>query len=177
MVWQVSRVVTGHCHKGRSIGLSDGPALSIAEMASIPGLALTDLWEAVDSPAQNAGNEDTAARPVRLTSPPSGTIFRIVGFPSDTVWRDTADADAAFTSIGAAQAHDTDSCYPLRHPNNTIDYIAIRRDEIHALLDEDEVLLRAEDCLVQRGTMHSWSVKRRQPCSLAAILVDAKPAS
>lgn len=177
MVWQVRRVVTGHNEMGRSVVLSDGPAASVSEMASMPGLALTDLWETAVSPARNGGHEDMAARPVRLTPPPSGTIFRIVEFPPDTAWRNIADADAAFGSIGAAQAHDSQSSDPMRHRTNTVDYIIVLRGEIHALLDEDEILLRAGDCLVQRGTMHSWSVKGDQPCILAAVLVDADPAA
>jgi mannose-6-phosphate isomerase-like protein (cupin superfamily) len=177
MVWQVRRVVTGHDEQGRSIVLSDGPATSVSEMASMPGLALTDLWETAGSPARNDGRDDAVARPVRLSPPPSGTIFRIVEFPPDTMWRDIADAGTAFTSIGAAQAHDSHSSDPMRHRTDTVDYIIILRGEIYALLDDEEVLLRAGDCLVQRGTMHSWSVKADEPCILAAILVDAEPAS
>lgn len=175
MVWQIRRVVTGHDEMGRSIVLSDGPATSVSEMASMPGLALTDLWETAGSPARNDGCEDLAARPVRLTPPSSGTIFRIVEFPPDTVWRDIADAGAAFGSIGAAQAHDSHSSDPMRHRTDTVDYIIVLRGEIHALLDDSEVLLKAGDCLVQRGTMHSWSVRGEQPCILAAVLVDAEP--
>src|SRR5262245_41990317 len=69
MPWRVRRVVTGHNDKGRSCFLMDGPAPNVKEMESMPGVALTDLWETVGSPASNAGSADAAARPVRLEPP------------------------------------------------------------------------------------------------------------
>jgi uncharacterized cupin superfamily protein len=47
--------------------------------------------------------------------------------------------------------------------------------EIHPVLDEGEVLLRAGDCLVQRGTRHAWSNRIEEPCVIAFVLVAAKP--
>jgi len=29
--------------------------------------------------------------------------------------------------------------------------------------------------LIQRGTNHSWSVRTKEPCVIAAVLVGAKP--
>ena len=45
MVWKVRRVVTGHDSSGKSKILMDGLAPNVKEMESMPGLALTDLWE------------------------------------------------------------------------------------------------------------------------------------
>ena len=47
--------------------------------------------------------------------------------------------------------------------------------EIYALMDEGEVLLRAGDVLVQRGTHHAWSNRTDAPAYLAFVLVDAEP--
>ncbi len=83
MAWRVRRVVTGHNDKERSIFLTDGLAPNIKEMDSMPGLALTDLWETTSSPASNKGSVDAASRPVKLEPPKGGTILRIVEFPPD----------------------------------------------------------------------------------------------
>jgi quercetin dioxygenase-like cupin family protein len=48
--------------------------------------------------------------------------------------------------------------------------------EMWMAMEEGEVLLRAGDCIVQRGTNHAWVNKSDRPCLLAAILIDAKPA-
>jgi hypothetical protein len=45
MVQKIRRVVTGHDRDGRSTFLFDGIAANVKEMESMPGLALTDLWE------------------------------------------------------------------------------------------------------------------------------------
>jgi uncharacterized cupin superfamily protein len=64
----------------------------------------------------------------------------------------------------------------MRHKTGTIDYIIILRGEIHAILDTGETLLRPGDILVQRGTVHSWSVRGTDNCVLAAVLIAAAPA-
>jgi mannose-6-phosphate isomerase-like protein (cupin superfamily) len=175
MIWRVRRVLTGHDAGGKSTFIADGHAPNVKEMASMPGLALTDLWETTGAPASNEGGADAAARPVRLEPPPRGTILRIVEFPPDSQWRNRADARAAFDSIGAGHAPDKSSSDPMMHRTSTVDYIIVLKGEIHAIMEKGETLLRAGDILVQRGTNHSWSVRGNEPCVVAAVLVSAKP--
>jgi len=48
--------------------------------------------------------------------------------------------------------------------------------EIDMELDEGEqVHLKAGDVMVQRGTVHNWVSRGTEPCTLAVILVHAKP--
>jgi hypothetical protein len=155
--------------------LTDGLAPNIKEMESMPGVALTDLWETTTSPASNHGSADAAARPVKLEPPRSGTILRIVEFPPDSQWRGAANAGRAFDSIGAGNAPDHASDDPMRHKTSTVDYIIVLKGEIYALMDEGETLLKAGDILIQRGTNHSWSVRGTEPCIVAAVLVGADP--
>jgi len=175
MPHRVRRVITGHNKEGRSVFLMDGLAPNIKEMESMPGVALTDLWETTTSPASNAGDADAAARPVRLEPPKAGTLLRIVEFPPDSQWRNRADAGRAFQSIGAGHAPDRSSDDPMRHKTDTVDYIIVLKGEIYALMDEGETLLKAGDILIQRGTNHSWSVRGNEPCIVAAVLVSAQP--
>ena len=179
MIWRVRRVLTGHDAEGKSIFIADGEAANVKEMASMPGLALTDLWETKGAPASNAGDADAAERPVRLEPPKNGTILRIVEFPPDAQWRGNSDARAggheAFKSIGAGHARDRASSDPMMHRTSTVDYAIVLKGEIHAVMDKGEKLLRAGDILVQRGTNHSWSVRGSEPCIVAFVLVSAKP--
>ena len=175
MAWRVRRVFTGHDAKGRSIFLTDGLAPNVKEMESMPGVALTDLWETTTSPASNDGDADAAARPVKLEPPKDGTLLRIVEFPPDSQWRGHANAGRAFDSIGAGHAPDHSSDDPMRHKTNTVDYIIVLKGEIYALMDEGETLLKAGDILIQRGTNYSWSVRGNEPCIVAAVLVSANP--
>ena len=175
MVWKVRRVVTGHGNDGQSMFATDGYATNIKEMTSMPGLALTDLWETATAPASNAGHADAASRTIRLEPPRGGTILRIVEFPPDSAWRNSADARAAFDSIGAGHAKDQQSSDPMMHKTATVDYIIVLKGEIWAIMDKGETLLKAGDILVQRGTNHSWSVRGNEPCIIAAVLVSAEP--
>ena len=177
MIWRVRRVLTGHDAEGKSTIIADGQAPNVKEMASMPGLALTDLWETTGAPANNDGHSDAAARPVRLEPPKNGTLFRIVEFPPDSQWRNRADARAAFDSIGAGHAPDRSSADPMMHKTSTIDYIVVLKGEIHAVLDKGETLLKPGDVFIQRGTNHSWSVRGSEPCVIAVVLVNAKPVS
>ncbi len=175
MVWRVRRVVTGHDKSGKSKFLMDGHAPNVKEMASMPGLALTDLWETLDAPADNSGAADAARRPVKLEPPTKGSILRIVEFPPDSAWRDNVDAKKAFDSIGAGHAKDHANADPMMHTTATVDYIIVLKGEIYAIMDTEETLLKTGDILIQRGTNHSWSVRGTEPCIVAAILIGAKP--
>ena len=177
MIWRVRRVLTGHDAEGKSTIIADGQAPNVKEMASMPGLALTDLWETTGAPADNAGHSDAAARPVRLEPLKNGTLFRIVEFPPDSQWRNRADARAAFDSIGAGHAPDRSSADPMMHKTSTVDYIVVLKGEIHAVLDKGETLLKPGDVFIQRGTNHSWSVRGNEPCVIAVVLVNAAPVS
>jgi quercetin dioxygenase-like cupin family protein len=65
----------------------------------------------------------------------------------------------------------------MMHKTSTVDYIIVLKGEIYAIMETGEKLLKAGDILIQRGTMHSWSVRTSEPCIVAAILVNAKPLS
>ncbi len=175
MVEKIRRVITGHDENGKSVFIVDGDATAVKEMASMPGLALTDIWQTGGAPASNAGNADAADRPVVLEPPANGTIFRVVEFPPDSQWRGRADARDAFGSIGADHATDDSSDDPMMHKTATVDYLLVLKGEIWAILDDGEVCLKQGDVMVQRGTNHSWSVRTDEPCLLAAVLVSAEP--
>jgi mannose-6-phosphate isomerase-like protein (cupin superfamily) len=176
MVHRIRRVVTGHDRTGKSVFIADGKAPNVLEMESMPGVALTDLWRTTTSPASNRGNRDAAIGKIRLEPPANGTILRIVEIPPDTKWRRTANAKAAFASIGAGGAPDRASADPMMHTTSTVDYIIVLKGEIYAILDGGEKRLRPGDVLIQRGTRHSWSVRTKKPCVIAAVLVGAEPA-
>jgi len=175
MVHRIRRVVTGHDRTGQSIFVEDRKAPNVLEMASMPGVALTDLWRTTTSPASNSGSKDAAAGKIKLEPPASGTILRIVEVPPDKVWRKAADARKAFASISAGGAPDHASGDAMMHATATVDYIIVLKGEIYAIMDKGEKLLKAGDVLIQRGTNHSWSVRTKEPCVIAAVLVGAKP--
>ena len=80
---------------------------------------------------------------------PNGTVFRIVEYQP-----------------GVA---------PRNHRTESIDYAVVLSGEIDMELDASTVHLRAGDALVQRGTIHNWVNRGKQPCVIAFVLIAAKP--
>ena len=173
------RVVTGHNAQGRAVFISDGPAPAVYDRG--PGAtAVTELWETGATPASNAGNDDpTVGQPQRLPPPKHGSKFRVVEYPPDS--------QRVAALRGAPSAHDANAKsegyvrdaankrHPGFHKTATIDYAIVLSGEIYALMDEGEVLLKAGDVLIQRGTNHAWSNRTDQPATLAFVLIDAEP--
>jgi len=175
MTNRIRRVVTAQDAAGQSYLLSDGIAANAVEVASMPGLVVTDLWETVRTPADNRGTDDAAARPLRHEPPAGGSLFRTVEFPPDHTWQGSVDSQKAFDSIGGGHTRIAGSNDPMMHKSATIDYVIVLRGEIYAVMDRGEVLLRAGDVLVQRGTNHSWSNRSNESCLIGVVLISADP--
>jgi len=168
------RVVTGHDARGRSVVLIDGESPYSFFLEKAGGLQLTELWETRSSPADNSGAKDAADHERRIEPVDGGTVFRIIEYPPDSVRLKTLEPDSFFPEVGAQAADKAERRHPGMHRTRTLDYCVVLSGEIWAVLDEGDVLLRAGDCLVQRGTRHAWSNRTGEPCVIAFVLVAAK---
>lgn len=169
-------MVTGHDSQGRSVVLIDGESPHGFFLEKAGGLQLTELWETRSAPADNAGTGDAAQHERRIEPAGGGSVFRIIEYPPDSVRLKTLDPEAFFSSMGAKAAESAARRHAGMHRTNTVDYCVVLSGEIYAVLDEGEVLLRAGDCLVQRGTNHAWSNRSDAPCTIAFVLIAARPA-
>jgi mannose-6-phosphate isomerase-like protein (cupin superfamily) len=169
------RVVTGHDARGRSVVIMDGESPHSFFLEKAGGLQLTELWETRAAPADNSGAKDAAEHERRIEPVGGGTVFRMIEYPPDSVRLKTLDPEAFYSGMGAKAADRAKRRHPGMHKTNTVDYAIVLSGEIWAVLDEGEVLLRAGDCLVQRGTHHAWSNRTEKPCVIALVLVAAKP--
>jgi hypothetical protein len=144
---QVRRVVTGHDSQGRAI-VSIDDVLSGVERRPKANAAV--IWTTEGFPVNNDRSEDTSTREVGTTLA-NGTVFRVLQLEPGN----------------SERVHRTDS----------IDYAVIMAGEIDMELERgDFVHLKAGDVLVQRGTIHNWVNRGSAPCTIAFILIDAKPA-
>ena len=46
--------------------------------------------------------------------------------------------------------------------------------ELTLLLDDEDVLLKAGDVVIQRGANHAWSNRSGQPCRILYVLMDGE---
>jgi hypothetical protein len=176
----IRRVVTGHNAQGRAIFVSDGYAPAVYDRG--PGAtAVTELWETGATPASNAGNDDPTVgrKEQRLPPPKNGSKFRVVEYPPDSKRvADLRGSHSAHDANAKSEGYVRDTAnkrHPGFHKTATIDYAIVLSGEIYALMDEGEVLLKAGDVLIQRGTNHAWSNRTEEPCCIAFVLIDAEP--
>jgi hypothetical protein len=171
------RVVTGHNAEGKSIFIEDAPTPHVFQRN--PGSAVVmELWETNSTPADISGNDDAITRGFRLPPPTNGSVFRIIEYPPDSARLKALAAERAGPDDGSGwlQAADKGPARHLGfHKTSSIDYAIVLSGEIYALMDEGEVLLKAGDVLIQRGTNHAWSNRTEEPCYVAFVLIDADP--
>ena len=168
----MKRIVTGHDPQGRAIVLlQDAPSHVVLEKAG--GLKLTELWTTRETPAEFS-DTDKARRERRIEPDANGTVFRVIEYPPDAQRLKSLKPEEHFTSMGAQAAHASTRRHPGMHKTKTLDYAIVLSGEIYAVLDEEEVLLKAGDVLVQQGTNHAWSNRTDKPAVIAFVLIDAK---
>jgi mannose-6-phosphate isomerase-like protein (cupin superfamily) len=171
------RVVTGHNAEGKSIFITDAPTPHVFQRS--PGSAIVmEMWETAATPASNRGNDDAIARGFRLPPPKNGSVFRIIEYPPDKERLKALAAERAGPDDGSGRLQAADKSgarHPGFHKTSSVDYAIVLSGEIHALMDEGEVLLKTGDVLVQRGTNHAWSNRTDEPCYVAFVLIDADP--
>ena len=173
----IRRIVTGHDEAGKAVVVFDGPTPNVFRPEHRPGVQINNLWLTGESPARLAGNAETTEGRVPLEPPANGAVFRVIEFPPEKDWIDKIDraaAHASFTQFGAAHAADASETppHPLMHRTETIDYAICLEGEIWLVLDDSEVLMKAGDTCIQRGTNHAWSNRTDAPCFMAFVLID-----
>ena len=146
MALKLRRVVTGHDKSGKAVVLIDEEVKNAA--SGRPGAMASVVWSTEGFPIDNDGSADESSRKVGTTLA-KGTVFRVVEFSPGVQRRN----------------HRTDS----------VDYAVVLSGEIDMELDDTTVHLKGGDVLVQRGTIHNWVNRGTAPCTIAFILIDAKP--
>ena len=60
-----------------------------------------------------------------------------------------------------------------QHRTDTMDYCVCVAGELEMALDDQTVVLKPGDILIQRGTNHAWLTRGTVPARLFFVLVDA----
>jgi len=167
------RVVTGHDANGVAIVESDSQAEQILQRPNRPGVTLTNFWLSDGTPAEYDGDTETCVGPFILHPPGGGSVFRCVEFePENPAVLASLDGRAAFAEMGAADNIVENARHPFMHRTDSVDYAMILTGEIYMMLDYQDVLLKAGDVVIQRGTNHAWSNRGTETCIIAFVLVD-----
>ncbi len=174
---QFRRVVTGHAADGRSTFIIDAPSPHV--FSRTKGSAIVhELWETTATPADNRGSGDAIQHGHRLPPPKNGSVFRVIEYPPDSERLAAIAREHALPDDGSGRAAAANRNNPRHvgfHKTATIDYAIVLSGEIYAMMDNGEVLLKAGDVLIQRGTNHAWSNRTNKPAVVAFVLIDAEP--
>ena len=145
------RVVTGHDESGKSIFLEDGKVPVVRHLPG-EGVGFYEIWNTGAMPVPvSATEEEPTKRDITLPPAPNGTKIRINEFFPGFI-----------NELGNQS--------PI-HRTESIDYGIVLEGEIYLVLDDSEVLLKAGDVVVQRGTDHAWANRSDKVCRVAFILV------
>ncbi|MFD3928354.1 cupin domain-containing protein [Streptomyces sp. NPDC058614] len=127
-----------------------GRAVVVSDKVSTGPNPFSNLvWTTATSPADNMDDTDGALREAGVTVA-GGTVFRI------------GELEPGHRS-------------PM-HRTLSIDYGIVLDGRLVLELDGgDRAELAAGDVVVQRGTNHIWANESDEPCTVAFILIDAKP--
>ena len=172
------RVVTGHDKNGVAIIESDQVATQTLERPNRPGVRLTNFWITDQTPAEYDGPTETCLGPLTLKPPARGSVFRCVEFmpedPEVMAQLSSEDGAAAFAEMGAGDNVVRGGRHPWMHRTDSIDYGIVLNGEIWMLMDNEknDVLLKAGDVVVQRGTNHAWANRGTEPCTIMFVLID-----
>jgi mannose-6-phosphate isomerase-like protein (cupin superfamily) len=176
----IRRVVTGHDERGRTVVISDGPSPFVHVNKLDQNWYSIDLWRTQKTPAPIVSHaEEPTLGPRRQMPAKNGSVLRINHFPpeSEAVRKMTPDDSlSVFEGLGNRKAptYGQGGRHPLMHRTETIDYAIILSGEITMILDNQDVLLKAGDIVVQCGTNHAWSNRSNAPCMVAFILIDGQ---
>jgi len=148
MSLNIRRVVTGHDKQGRAKVLIDEQVKNV--ISNRPGATSSVIWQTTGFPINNDGDHDPSDQKI-ATTVDNGTVFRVLKFDPGVS--------------------------PRNHRTDSIDYAVVMSGEIDMELDAGSVHLKAGDVLVQRGTIHNWVNKDKEPCIIAFTLISAKSVS
>ena len=147
MALRVRRVVTGHDKDGRAVALIDEVSQNLR--SARPGAEACVVWTSQGFPVDNDGDGDEGLRETGTTLD-NGTVFRILELQPGNL--------------------------PRVHRTDSLDYAVIMSGEIDMELETGQIThLKAGDVIVQRGTVHNWVNRGPGPCTIAFVLIDAKP--
>ena len=149
------RIVTGHTVDGVSVVLSDGP-VPVHRTLHGEGVGFFEIWQTDATPAPITATESSepTQRTLRVPPEPSGTKIRINEF------------QPGFLNKLGNQS-------PI-HRTESVDFGVVMEGEIVLVLDDSEVVLRAGDVVVQRGTNHAWANRSSAVARVAFVLLDGE---
>ncbi len=173
----IRRIVTGHDQRGKAIVISDGLVERVYTNPVRPGHRSSDIWETSGMPVAISREQPDPVAQVNNFISRSGVKIRISELePEPESVRNLTPEKAA--EWYKQSGHPTSSSFgkggrhPLMHRTETLDYAVVLEGEMTLVMDDQEILLKTGDVVVQRGTNHAWSNRSTKRVRMLYILID-----
>jgi mannose-6-phosphate isomerase-like protein (cupin superfamily) len=148
------RIVTGHDAHGKSVVLADGPPPQHHDFRG-PGVGADfhEIWSVARAVPELTSTEAREPNERAFTiMPTAGHLLRVI--------------DLYPASQGGKRT--------VMHRTKTLDYVVVIEGEAILVLDDSEVVLKAGDVVVQRGTNHAWENRGATTARMAFFHIDAE---
>jgi mannose-6-phosphate isomerase-like protein (cupin superfamily) len=169
------RLVTGTTADGDAFLAADGPVPNAVVVEHGAGMAQIELWQ-THGPVVDAGQGGDDERGEFSLDPiGGGASWRLVTLPPagalDGVDRAAMGAEIRrrLPALLTSGEHDPDR--PGRHRSDTIDLLQVVSGRVWLVLDATEVELGPGDCVVQRGTWHTWENRGPEPVTWSVVQI------
>lgn len=171
------RIVTIDHEPGKSSLVVVGPSPDVRVDPARPGFALQRMWVVDSAPAKIV--YETLHLPHVLEPPANGSVLNVLTVPPDAAWQGrvgAAEVAAWFEGIGSpnASTFSPQSPHPYMQRTPTVDFCFVLEGQLVLVLDTEEVVVRAGEIVVQRGTNHAWSNRSDEPAVAAIASHDAR---
>ena len=167
MSWSVRRVVTGRDASGRSRVIDDDTRRATV---SETGFGRVALWALPAGRLHPESRADPSDWDDELEPPPGAVTWKVLRVaPTGAPHHPPAELMERDPRYDAAR--------PGFHRTDTLDWITVFEGELELILDEGRVRLRAGDCVIQRGTAHSWQAVGARDCVFGALMLRATTGS
>ena len=169
----IRRFVTGVGDNGKS-KIIETTEMTGRQVAERPGFRMANVWATTATPAHISAPEETG-KLFGVHPPKNGTVIRVMDIPPETK---DAHGDAAHRATRAqmfpdASRNKVDTTRHVgMHMTDSVDYAIVISGEMWAVMEDDEVLMKAGDVLIQRGTVHAWSNRSNEMCRICFVLID-----
>ena len=149
------RIVTGHTADGTSVVLSDA-TVPITRHLPASKVYFHEVWNTEEAPTPITAQpgEEPTHRDLTVPPPARGTKIRYCDFEPDGL--------------------DSDGRQSPFHRTASVDYGIVLEGEITLILDDSELVARAGDVIIQRGTDHAWANRGTVTARVVFVLIDAE---
>lgn len=167
----VRRVVTGQRGSGSTV-VDDG----VCEEITFGPFTTSPLWATPSAPTLPY-DQPVDCDGWWFPGPGAVRAFRAVIAPEATLGEpDPDEANRIEARFPGTVAH-FEPDHPGMHTTRSVDVGVVVSGQVWLELDDEEVLLRAGDHVVQAGTRHAWHNRSSEPCVMVFFMVGADGAT